>query len=318
LRHGAGEPEREAGVAKNVAGAIGIADDPAYLRGVILVLLAGCALSSGGLIIRLMEAAGGWQILFWRSAAMVPALLLVIAIRRRGRLPEAFTAAGWNGLVGGLCAAFGFTGFVFAVLHTSVANVLFILSAAPFLTALLAWLVLGEAVRRRTWWGMGLALCGVAVMVGDGLTGRGLTGDLIALLATAGFAGFSVALRRGRDVDMLPTVVLAGLFSILLAAVASGGELWLSPRDLVLCLILGLVQLTLGLTLFTLGSRHVPAAELTLLSMTEVVLGPIWVWLAVGEVPSPLTLAGGALVLGAVAYQALGGVRRKRPPIART
>jgi drug/metabolite transporter, DME family len=311
-------PQGETGVARNVAGALGVTDDPAYSRGVVLVLLAGCALSSAGLIIRLMEAAGGWQILFWRSAAMVPALLLVIAVRRRGRVVEAFRAAGWNGIVGGLCAAAGFTGFVFAVLHTSVANVLFILSVAPFFTALLAWVVLGEAVRRRTWWGMSLALAGVGVMVADGLTGRGLTGDLIALLATVGFAGFSVALRRGRDVDMLPTVVIAGLLSMLLAAVASGGELALSPRDLLLCLVLGLVQLTLGLTLFTLGSRHVPAAELTLLSLTEVVLGPIWVWLGVGEVPSPLTLAGGALVLGAVAYQALGGVRRKRPPIAMT
>jgi drug/metabolite transporter, DME family len=311
-------PQGETGVARNVAGALGVTDDPAYSRGVVLVLLAGCALSSAGLIIRLMEAAGGWQILFWRSAAMVPALLLVIAVRRRGRVVEAFRAAGWNGIVGGLCAAAGFTGFVFAVLHTSVANVLFILSVAPFFTALLAWVVLGEAVRRRTWWGMSLALAGVGVMVADGLTGRGLTGDLIALLATVGFAGFSVALRRGRDVDMLPTVVIAGLLSMLLAAVASGGELALSPRDLLLCLVLGLVQLTLGLTLFTLGSRHVPAAELTLLSLTEVVLGPIWVWLGVGEVPSPLTLAGGAIVLGAVAYQALGGVRRKRPPIAMT
>lgn len=305
-------------MAKDVARTLGIADDPAYSRGVVLVLLAGCALSSAGLIIRLMEAAGGWQILFWRSAAMVPALLLVIALRRRGRVVEAFRAAGWNGIVGGLCAAAGFTGFVFAVLHTSVANVLFILSVAPFLTALLAWVVLGEAVRRRTWWGMSLALTGVGVMVADGLTGRGLTGDLIALLATVGFAGFSVALRRGRDVDMLPTVVIGGALSMLLAAAVSGGDLALSPRDLALCVVLGLVQLTLGLTLFTLGSRHVPAAELTLLSLTEVVLGPVWVWIGVGEVPSPLTLVGGAIVIGAVGYQALGGVRRKRPPIAMT
>jgi drug/metabolite transporter, DME family len=296
----------------------GVSDESAYLRGVVLVLLGGCALSIAGLIIRLMESAGGWQVVFWRSAAMVPALLVVIAVRRRGRVVEAFHAAGWNGIVGGLCLAAGSAGFVFGLLYTSVANVLFILSVAPFLTALLAWLVLGEAVRARTWWGMSLALTGVAVMVADGLTGRGLTGDLIALLATFGFAGFSVALRRGRQVDMLPTVVLAGVFAMLLAAAAGGGALGVSARDLLLCTVLGLGQLTLGLTLFTLGSRHVPAAELTLLSMTEVVLGPIWVWLGVGEVPSALTLAGGAIVLTGVAYQALGGVRRKRPPVAMT
>lgn len=301
-------------MSKGAAVGAGRAEEAGYARGVILVLLAGCAFSSAGLLVRLMEAAGGWQILFWRSAAMVPALLLVIAWRRGGRLLDAFRAAGWDAVAGGACLALGFTGFIFALLHTSVANVLFILSAAPFFAALLAWGVLGEAVRRRTWLGMALALVGVGVMVAEGLSGRGLTGDLIALLTTVGFAGFTVALRRGREVDMLPAVCWAGGFTMALAAAGSGGALAVGGHDLALCAALGLLQLAIGLTLFTLGSRHVPAAELALLSLSEVVLGPVWVWLGVGETPSALTLLGGAIVLGAVAFQALGGVRRKRPP----
>ncbi len=300
------------------------ASDRLYARGVVLVLLAGVAWSTAGLVIRLMEQAGGWQIVFWRSAAMVPTLLLFIALRNRGEVAAAFWRAGWNASVGGLCLAFAFAGFVFALLHTTVANVLFILSAAPLLAAVLGWLILGEPVRRATWTAMIGAVVGVGVMVAGSLERGALLGNLIALLTTFGFAGFTIALRRGRDVDMLPAVCWAGAFSMLIAALAilmTGPALdgfRVSGHDLALCFSLGIVQLSLGLVLYTFGSRHVPAAELALLAMTEVVLGPIWVWLGVGETPSMATLAGGAVVLAAVVFQAIGGARRPRPPIGVT
>ena len=294
-----------------------------YARGVVLVLLAGVAWSTAGLVIRLMEQADGWQIVFWRSAAMVPTLLLFIALRNGGALAAAFRRAGWNAVVGGLCLACAFTGFVFALLHTTVANVLFILSAAPLVAAVLGRLILGEPVRRATWGAMIIALAGVGVMVAGSLERGALLGNLIALLTTFGFAGFTVALRRGREVDMLPAVCLGGIISMMISgsALARADALAafaVSGHDLALCLALGMVQLSLGLVLYTFGSRHVPAAELTLLAMTEVVLGPIWVWIGVGETPSATTLLGGAIVLGAVAGQAVGGVRRARPPIGVT
>jgi len=119
---------------------------------------------------------------------------------------------------------------------------------------------------------------------------------------------------------MLPCVATAGMVSALIAlAVVLAGTptlaaLTMSTRDLALCATMGVVQLGCGLTVYTLGARHVPAAELTLLSMTELVLAPIWVWLVIGEVPSHYTLAGGAIILGAIAYQALSGARRRRVP----
>lgn len=300
------------------------ASDALYARGVVLVLLAGVAWSTAGLVIRLMEQADGWQIVFWRSAAMVPTLLVFIALRNRGALALAFRRAGWNALVGGLCMSFAFVGFVFALLHTTVANVLFILSAAPLLAAVLGRLILGEAVRPATWIGMTGAVVGVGVMVAGSLERGALFGNLIALLTTFGFAGFTIALRRGRQVDMLPAVCLGGVFSMLLAGLAIGitapglAGFRVSGHDLALCLSLGIVQLSLGLALYTFGSRHVPAAELALLAMTEVVLGPIWVWLGVGETPAAATLFGGAVVLAAVVFQAIHGARRPRPPIGVT
>jgi drug/metabolite transporter (DMT)-like permease len=129
------------------------------------------------------------------------------------------------------------------------------------------------------------------------------------------FAVYNVLLRRGRANDMMPCVVIAGLVAAAIAApvvIAGPGGFVVGAQDLALCVVMGTVQVGLGLTVFTLGARHVPAVELALLSMSELVLAPLWVWLAVGEVPSAFTLAGGAIVMTAIALQALSGARRRR------
>ena len=288
--------------------------DPRYVRGIVLVMLAGVFWSLAGILIRSVEAATDWQILFIRSSALSLLLICILAARHRSRMVGEFRAVGWTGVAGGLCLGTAFTGFVFALNHTTIANAVFILSASPFVTAPLAWLVLGERVRQGTWIAMAAAVVGVGVMVVAGVSTGALFGNMMALLAVFGFAGFAVALRRGRQTDMLPAVCLAGIFSAI-AAAAMVESFAVSPRDLLLCAAMGVVQLGIGLILFVGGSRHVPAAELALLSLTEVILGPIIVWVGIGEVPGAFTLAGGAIVLAAIAGHALSGMRRKPPPI---
>ena len=129
----------------------------AHRHGVALVMLAGAFWSSGGLLVRLVEAADAWQILFYRSLGLVAFLALVLVLRSRGRLFAAFRAAGPTGVVAGACLVFAFSGFIFAVRLTTVANALFLLSAAPFGAALLGRIVLGEVVRRATWQAIALA-----------------------------------------------------------------------------------------------------------------------------------------------------------------
>jgi drug/metabolite transporter, DME family len=161
------------------------------------------------------------------------------------------------------------------------------LGAPPFFAALLGRLILGERVRRLTILAMVLTATGILVMVSGGLVLGTVAGNLLALGASCCFSIFSVLLRRGRH-DMLPCAAIAGMFAALVAlpiaiseASGIGAALMLSPRDLALCAVMGSVQVGLGLTVFTVGARHVPAAELALLSMTELVLAPIWVWLGV-------------------------------------
>ncbi len=288
--------------------------DRAYLRGVGAVLLAGGFLSFGGLVVRLIAAADPWQILFYRSIALIATLMVVLAIDKRAGIWAAFRAVGRNGLVAAVCIAAGSIGFIFSITHTTVANTLFMLSASPLFTAVLAWIVLGERVSPVTWVAIAGAVAGVAVMVGEGIVVGALFGNLTALGAALAFAAFMVAIRRGRTVDMLPAVCISGLLTLAVAGIASvggGAGLAISLPDLLLCAILGAVQIGGGLIVITIGSRHVPAAEVTLLSLSEVVLGPVWVLLALGEVPSGPTMLGGAILLSAIAGQALASMRRR-------
>jgi drug/metabolite transporter (DMT)-like permease len=295
--------------------------DAGYLSGVALVALAGVFWSIGGILMRWIEAADAWQIILYRSLALALTLTLIVALRHRGRLLAAFADAGWNGVLAGACLSGGFVSYVLALERTTVANAVFMLGTAPFCAALLGRWCLGEAVRPQTWLAIGVALAGIAVIVAGSLVVGTIAGNLLAFGASLSFAGFNVLLRRGRDTDMLPCVVIAGLIAALLALPVTIGShpaladaLALSGRDLLLCFIMGAVQVGLGLTVFTLGARHVSAVELALLAMTELLLAPLWVWLGVGEVPSGYTLIGGAVVMAAIAFQALSGARRRRPP----
>lgn len=285
--------------------------------GVCLVLLAGVFWSIGGIIVRLIEAATEWQIVLYRSIALVIMLLAYLALRNPGALGTAFRKAGRTAIVAGLSLAAGFTCWIFALTHTTVANAMFLLAAAPFMTAILARIAIGEKVRRTTWWTMSVAVVGVGVMVAEGAAIGTLSGNIAGLGAASGFAGFTVALRRGKTVDMTPAVCLAGTFAAIAACtmvLILGHGFVISIHDGTLCATLGVVQIGCGLIFYTIGSRYVPAAELALLSLTEIVLGPVWAWLGVGETPSGLTLIGGAVVLTAIVAQALFGVRR-RPPV---
>jgi drug/metabolite transporter, DME family len=285
----------------------------AYRRGVVMVMAAGALWSLAGPMVRSMDAAGAWQILFVRSTTVVVTVLAVLLWRYRGDCLEKIRAAGGLAVLAGALLGAGFCGFIFSLMHTTVANAVLMLSVSPLLTAVLGWLLLGETVRRATWLAMAVALLGVAVMVGGGILTGAWFGNLMALIAVASFSGFAVALRRGRGGDMLPAVLWAGLLSAPVAALMAP-DLSMTLRDVTLSAIMGGALITGGMMLFTAGSRTVPSAELALLALTEVVLGPLWVWLAFAEVPHAETLLGGGLVLAAIVGRALSGMRRTTPP----
>ncbi|MCA3439097.1 MAG: DMT family transporter [Rhodobacter sp.] len=291
-----------------------------YARGVLLVVLAGLLWSFMGLAVRHIETAGTWAILFWRSAGMVPVLLAFIAWRSGGHPLERLRRVGVAGVLGAFGLVFAFAGAIYALQATTVANAVFLFAASPFMAALLGWIILREPVRPATWAAIAVAGVGMFVMVRDGLAGGETAGNLAALLSAFGFAAFTLTLRWGRLEDMMPAVVLGGLFSMAVAGVVLGvrAEVLAVPvKDIVISAAMGAGMLATGMALYTLGSRVVPAAELTLLSMVEVLLAPVWVWLVLGETASAGTFLRGAILLVAIAGNALSGLRRKpvAPPL---
>lgn len=282
-----------------------------YFLGATLVLAGGLCLSTSGIIVRQIETADGWQIMFYRGIAFVVTVLVFLSLRYHGRLLRPFQAIGWNGVIVALALSLGSICYLFALLLTSVASALFIISAAPFFTAVLAWIVIGERVRPVTWLAMSISLCGIVLMFWDGFANGRVLGSVVALGVVVAFGIMLVLIRRSKGVDMVPAICLGGLTAAAIAAVMLDSFV-VSYHDFAFASLMGSAQFGGGFILITLGARYVPAAEVALLTLVEPVLGPVWVWIGVDEVPSPFTLAGGAIVLAAVIMQAIAGLRQER------
>ncbi len=293
------------------------AEAAAYRRGLSYMFVATLFTSIAGIVLRLVEDADGWQVLFYRSAALVLTLLPFIAWRYGAGAATAFLAVGRSGLMVAVCLAGAFSMFIFALLETTVANVVFTIGLSPLFAALFAWIVLREALTRSTFAAITASVAGLALMVGDGLASGTLLGNALALGACLCYAAALVAMRKGQAVDMIPAVCLAGLLAALVAAVMAtltspGAGLAVSGRDLGLAASLGVVQLGFQYILLTVAIRHVPAAEVALIGRASLVLAPIWVWFGVGEVPSALTLAGGAVIFLAITSHGILALKRAR------
>ena len=269
-------------------------------RGQIYVALAAVAWSTAGVLQRQLTLDTPTQV-FGRAAFAGAALLAYVAVVERGRVVEAFRSVGIAGLAVALCVAIASAGFIAALNHTSVARVLFILALAPVLAALLARVTLGEPITRRTVAAMALALVGVALMLGSPGEGS-LAGDGLSFVVALAFALMIVITRWRRDVSMAPATCLSqAILVVAFLPFASPGDI--GGADLGWLAALGIGQIGLGFALLTVGARLIPAAQVGLITLLEVVLGPLWVWLALDERPSTYTLVGGAIVIVAIVIQ---------------
>lgn len=285
-----------------------------YRKGVLLVLTAGVMWSFQALIIRQIDGASAWAILFWRSLAMLPVTFGFLTWRSKGSPLTLIAGSGPAGIAGGIGLVVAMGGAILAFQSTTVANAEFLFAASPFIAAILGRVLLHETVPRPTMLAISVALFGVLIMVGDGLAAGAWFGNCAALASAFGFAAYSVALRWSRSDDSMPTSVIGGAFSVAIAALAArvtGDSLVVPMPDIAWCLLMGTVTLAGGMILYTLGSEGVPSAELTLLSNTEVLLAPFWVWLVMGESARPQTWLGGAILLAAITFNAFSGVRRQ-------
>lgn len=283
-----------------------------HLRGVALLAAAALCWSLAGILVRLLEA-GDWTIVFWRSVFMSLTLIGVLAVWTRGRLLDSFRAAGWKGALSGAFMACAFICFILSITRTTVANTLVLMASAPFFSAIAGRVLLGERLAPPAWAAMVAAVAGIALMFAGELGPGELVGNLLALAVALSFAGNIVVLKRAGEANMVPAVILGGVFSALVA-LPFAQPIVVAPGAFAILLVLGAVQLGLGLTFYVYGARHLPAAEVSLMGLLETVLSPLWVWIFIAERPSDMALAGGTLVILALAALALVGGRRTRIP----
>ena len=282
-----------------------------------LMVVSSVMISFGGLTIRNIAEADPWQINFYRSLALIVAIVSILAFQYRRRSIANIRGIGWPGLCGGAMLAMAGIAFLQALTHTTVANTLFTLSAIPFITAVLARIFLQERLQRATLITMAAAAAGIGLMVGEGIgIGSGF-GNAMALITACGFSAFAVIVRAHRHIDMLPTLLVSGVIVALVGLAVRFDDLGITLHDLLLCFLWGGLLSGFANWMFIVASRHLVAAELTLFMLLEFALGPVWVWLFVAEIPSRWTLIGGTLVISSVALRALIELRRAGQPLRR-
>ncbi|MGC3987567.1 MAG: DMT family transporter [Pseudorhodoferax sp.] len=289
-----------------------------HTRALFLMVLVTLMWSIAGVVTRQLQAAEGFEVTFWRSFFTLVTLAVLLPLLQGRALLARMRAAGWALWISGLCWSVMFTAFMLALTLTSVANVLVTMALGPLFTALVARFALGHRLAPRTWAAIVLAGIGIAWMYGTQLGGGGggvLAGTLVALcVPVAAAVNWTVVQRShaaGRDLDLVPAVLLGALLSSL-GTLPAAMPLSATPHDIGLLALLGVVQLAIPCVLAVRCARVLAAPEVSLLALLEVVFGIALAWLGAGEQPGPAVLAGGSLVILALVGNELLGWRARR------
>jgi drug/metabolite transporter (DMT)-like permease len=241
-------------------------------------------------------------------------LIAVIMVVLQGRAGlRDLVGMGRSGWLVALYSTVAMIAFIPSLQLTSVSNVAIIIATGPFLAAGLAWLWLREIPRSRTIWASLVALCGVAIIVGNAQLGSDLLGIGLACVMALAIAAMTVMVRRHRDTSMVAAAAISNFLTSVVCIPFAHGITAVTGGDLLILAMFGFFQVALGLTMFFLGSRLLPSGQAALISTLETPLMPFWIWLAFAEVPALRVLLGGALVMGAVIADIVGDSRAQKP-----
>src|ERR1700678_4035096 len=280
-------------------------------RGVLLVLVATVMWSMAGLFAHLLAHLDVWTVMGWRALLGAASIAIVGLIEwRSGRLDNPLGFGALSPLVA-LLAMIAISAYTASVMTTTIADVMVIYATMPFVAAAMGFLVNGERVSARTLLASSVALVGIIVMVASGLGSGRLLGQALSMLMTLAFAGMIVLQRRQPKASMIVVNCLGALGSGIFGLANSPLEP-IGLHDFVILFVFGLTTVGLAFVLFMEGAKFIPSAEAGLISLLDVVLGPLWVFIAFGENPGPATMLGGAIVLGAAVWRMAPELRQER------
>ena len=277
-----------------------------------LVILAGLIWSFGPLIVRNIDSAGDvpWQYLFTRGIVIFLLLNFYLFLEEGIDFYKNYLKIGASGIIGGIGLGTAMMTFIWSITNTTAAITLLCLAAMPFITALLGFLFLKEKISISVWIAIIVASIGIVIMAFGNDTLGSIEGLIFGLVSALGFSVFSVSLRWRKETPKFTTVAVAGMFCTIVSAIIlyqNDLSFFSSSKNQGLFAVHGTI-VCLGLILYSIGSKIIPAAELTLLSLTEVIGGIFWVWipiLGINEIPSNNTIIGGFLIFMSIIYYSL-------------
>jgi drug/metabolite transporter (DMT)-like permease len=288
--------------------------EQSYGTGVFFVFLATIGWSLSGVFVRIMPGLDGWQLNCWRGYWLAVSLMVyLVAVYGRGAFQKFLDIPRLALFASALFFALGSTLYVSSLTLVSTATVSVIGATSPLFAALLSPWVTGEKPGFEAWIAATLALLGVGVIAWDGLeAGHSTLGLILSICVPMAFAGQTLALRRYRHVDMVPSICLGGIMSFFIAgfkgftAGHAGGGFDVSLREVLLLAAMATLQLAIPLVFYIKGAHSVPAVTLTLIAMLDAVINPMWPWIFVGEQPGEAAFWGGGIIVGAVLISVFG------------
>ncbi len=281
-----------------------------HLHGLLITVSAVLILSPDALLVKLMHT-DAWTMLFWRSLFSGGILFCGLAFVYRTRIWSIFAQTGRLGLMSSMVAAVGSLLFVGALYRTTAANTLVIFAATPLFAAFFGRIFIHEKISRHTLVAIIAVFGGISLIFAGDLTDTHLTGNMMALGASSLWGINLVVLRQARQLNMIPAVAMGGLLAIPLSLLLGADPTIIDQHDLILLSLQGGLVLPASFALITVGSRYLPAAEVSLILLLETLLGPLWVWLVVGESPGTMTLGAGLIILLSLILHFLAGLRRQ-------
>ena len=277
-----------------------------------VVLFAGILWSFGPLVVRYMDNPNQvpWQYIFGRGLTIFILLNLYLYFEEGIKFYKNYIKMGYSGIIGGTGLGIAMISFIYSITNTSAAITLLCLAAMPFFTALLAFLFLKEKISLNVWISIFIATIGIIIMAFGSTGSNSLVGFIFGMLSSIGFSIFSVTLRWRTQTPKFTTVAFSGFFCFVFAAIMllSTKQVFFSTSYNGALFSLHGTLVCLGLILYSIGSKAIPAAELTLLSLTEVIGGIFWVWLpilGINEVPDTYTIVGGFFLFISLIYYSL-------------
>ena len=279
---------------------------------IILLIIATTGISFGGLIIRNLDSSDAWQVAFYRGLGFVITFIFILIYRYKKYCFKSIMNTSYYGLIGGIFLMIANILFIHSMTITSIGNSLFTVSTIPFITSILAFFFLKEKIEFKTFILMVFAFVGIFIMFKSSIGSNDYIGNILAFGCALSFSFFILLIRNLRNIDMMPSSLIGGIFIVIVSYAFKEGNIYISLHDILFCMLWGALLNGFMNSVFIFSTKHLYASEVSFFMLIEFSLGPIWVWLFLDESLRNETLLGGIIVISSLALFSLFQIKKVR------